>query len=153
MIEESGTIIEIRDGGVAVVQCCRNSACHHCPSAAACHLGDDRQTMLVEALNVAGGQLHDEVKVVTSTRNFLQSSFMLYIIPVLGLIAGAILGQMLGENLAARIDPSLLSALLGLLGLILAFVGVRALTRSWRREHYMPRIIAIQKPAICESGN
>lgn len=153
MIEEIGTIVELKEGKVAVVQCGRSSACQHCPSAGSCQMNDDQQTMLVEALNDAGGQLNDQVKVVTSTRNFLQSSFMLYIIPVVGLIIGAGVGQAFAQQLGVGVDPSLVSAILGLVCLILTFVGIRALTRTWQKERFMPRIVAIHYSKQANNGN
>ncbi len=143
MIEEHGTIVDIKDNRVAIVQCGRSSACQHCPSMDSCHMGEDKETMLIEAVNEVDAKLHDRVKVVTSTRNFLQSSFMLYIIPVLALLVGALVGQYFGEQ-SQSIDPSLVSALLGSFCLVVSFFGIRLLTRKLQKEAYMPRIIAIE---------
>jgi len=143
MIEEHGTIVELKEDNIAIVQCGRSSACDHCPSVDSCQMGDNQETMLIEALNLAGGQLHDRVKVVTTTRNFLQSSFMLYIIPVIALLAGALVGQAFGEKSGAT-DPSLLSALLGSLCLVVSFLLIRWFTRKLKKETYMPRIVAIE---------
>ena len=144
MIEEYGTIIELKERRVAVVQCVRNSACQHCPSSSACQLGEDHESMLVEAYNQVGGQLNDRVKLVTTTRNFLQSSFLLYIVPVLGLLVGALLGQAIGERADVPLDPSLLAALCGSGFLVTTFLAIRFVTRSWKKEAYMPRIVAIE---------
>ncbi len=143
MIEEHGTIVELKEDNIAIVQCGRSSACDHCPSVDSCQMGDDKETMLIEALNLAGGQLHDRVKVVTTTRNFLQSSFMLYIIPVIALLVGALIGQTVGEKSGA-VDPSLLSALLGSLCLVVSFLLIRLFTRKLKKEAYMPKIVAIE---------
>ena len=83
MIEEFGTIVELKEQRVAVVQCIRSSACRHCPSSSACQIGDNPESMRVEAYNQAGAQLNDRVKLVTGTGTFLRSSFMLYIVPVI----------------------------------------------------------------------
>lgn len=143
MIEEIGTIIEIKDSRIAVVQCAKSSACHHCPSSGTCNLGSDGETAKVEAYNRVGAQVHDRVKVVTSTKNFLQSSFLLYIVPVLGLLLGAGLGEALGERLNGGIDPSLLSALTGSFFLVATFLAIRFFTRSLKREKFMPTIVSI----------
>lgn len=144
MIEEYGTVVELKGKQVAVVLCQRHSACDHCPSSGACQLGDDKQTMLVDAFNQIGAQVSDRVKIVTSSRNFLQSSFLLYIVPIIGLLAGAIMGQVLGERLQTNLDPNLLSALLGVAFLSGTFLTIRIGTRTLSREVYMPRIVAIQ---------
>lgn len=145
MIEEFGTIIELKDERIAVVQCVKNSSCQHCPSAGSCNMGSDGESMVVEAYNKAGGQVDDRVKVVTSTRKFLQSSFLLYIVPIIGLLVGAGIGQAVGEGLSGRVDPSLLSALLGTLFLVLTFLAIRYFTRKLKREKFMPTIVEIRR--------
>jgi len=147
MIEEFGTIVELRDGRVAVVQCVKHSACQHCPSSGSCQLGSDSESMLVEAFNQAGARLNDYVKVVTTTKNFLQSSFLLYIVPIIALLAGALLGQALGEMSGDAIDPSLAAALMGTLWLVVCFLLIRYFTRSLKREKYMPTIVAVEYSA------
>lgn len=151
MIEEYGTIIELKDKQIAVVECIKHSACQHCPSSGACQLGDDKDSMRVEAFNRAGGQLNDRVKVVTTTKNFLQSSFLLYIVPIIGLLIGAVLGQTIGERFPERIDPSLLSALTGALFLVITFLAIRFFTRSLKREKFMPTIVAVDFSPLVES--
>ena len=144
MIEEYGTVVELKEHQVAVVICKRNSACDHCPSSGACTMGDDRETMLVDAFNAVGARINDQVKIVTSTRHFLTSSFMLYIVPIIGLLIGALIGQAIGEKSDLGIDPSLLSALLAVAFLIVTFLAIRIGTRKLKREVFMPRIVAIQ---------
>lgn len=147
MIEEFGTIIEIKSPRIVVVECVKHSACQHCPSSSACQLGDDNQSMQVEALNRAGGRLHDRVKVVTSAGTFLRSSFLLYIVPILALLFGAYSGQELGPSVFPATDPSLLSALAGVTCLVMSFLVIRLLTRRLQRERYMPTVDAIQMVA------
>ena len=86
----------------------------------------------------------DRVKVVTSTKHFLQSSFMLYIVPIIGLLVGAVAGQWLGESFSLGIEPTLLSALLGVAFLVGTFLCIRLGTRALSKELFMPRITEIQ---------
>jgi len=153
MIEEFGTIIELKNERIAMVQCVKNSSCQHCPSSGSCNMGSDGESMVVEAYNQAGGQVDDRVKVVTSTKNFLQSSFLLYIVPIIGLLIGGGIGQSIGEWNPALIDPSLLSALMGSLFLVLTFLAIRFFTRKLKREKFMPVIVSIQldEPRECEA--
>lgn len=146
MIEEFGTIIEIKSPRIVVVECVKHSSCRHCPSSGACQLGEDNESMRVEALNRAEGRLHDQVKIVTSAGTFLRSSFLLYIVPILALLVGAYSGQELGPAIYPAADPSLLSALTGVVCLVLSFLLIRLLTRRLQREHYMPTVVAIQMP-------
>lgn len=145
MLEEFGTVVEQKEQQIAVVQCQRNSACDHCPSSGACSMGDNSEIMLVEAFNAIDAQIGARVKIVTSTRHFLQSSFMLYIVPIIGLLIGALIGQEIGEKGVLEIDPSLLSALMAVIFLVTTFFGIRIATAKLKREVFMPRIVAIQK--------
>ncbi len=151
MIEEYGTIVELKGQQIAVVLCAKHSACEHCPSSGACQIGDDSETMLVEAFNQIGAKISDRVKVVTSTKHFLQSSFILYIVPIIGLLIGALIGQAIGEMTEVNLDPSLLSAILGVAFLAGTFLCIRIGTRAVKREIFMPRIVEIQARAATQA--
>jgi len=153
MIEEYGTIVELKGKQVAVVLCKRHSACDHCPSSGACQLGSDSESMLVEAFNQIGAEVSDRVKVVTSTKHFLQSSFMLYIVPIIGLLIGAFIGQALAEVADLGIDPSLLSAILGVAFLAATFLIIKLSTQVLKREIFMPRIVEIQAKADTQADS
>ncbi len=144
MIVEYGTIVELKGRQIAVVLCQKQSACKHCPSSGACQIGDDGKSMLVESFNQIGAQVGDRVKVVTSTKHFLQSSFVLYILPVIGLLIGAISGQLIAEYTQVAIDPQLLSALIGVAFMVGTFLSIRVGTRALKREIFMPKIIGLQ---------
>ncbi|HEY5672470.1 MAG TPA: SoxR reducing system RseC family protein [Malonomonas sp.] len=151
MIEEYGTIVELKGQQIAVVLCAKHSACEHCPSSGACQIGDDSETMLVEAFNQIGAKISDRVKVVTSTKHFLQSSFILYIVPIIGLLIGALIGQAIAEMTEVNLDPSLLSAILGVAFLAGTFLCIRIGTRAVKREIFMPRIVEIQARAATQA--
>ena len=144
MIVEYGTIVELKGRQLAVVLCQKQSACKHCPSSGACQIGDDGKSMLVESFNQIGADVGDKVKVVTSTKHFLQSSFMLYIVPVIGLLIGAIVGQAIADNTDIGIDPPLLAALIGVAFMVGTFLTIRVGTNSLKREIFMPKIVGLQ---------
>ncbi len=144
MIVEYGTIIELKGRQIAVVLCQKQSACKHCPSSGACQVGDDGKSMLVESFNQIGAQVGDKVKVVTSAKHFLQSSFVLYILPVIGLLIGAVAGEFIAENTEIAVDPQLLAALIGVAFLVGTFLSIRVGTRALKREIFMPKIVGLQ---------
>lgn len=144
MIVEYGTLVELKGKQIAVVLCQKQSACKHCPSSGACQIGDDGKSMQVEAYNQIGAQVGDKVKVVTSTKHFLQSSFVLYILPVIGLLIGAVSGQLIAENTDIAVEPQLLAALIGTAFLIGTFLCIRVGTRALKREIFMPKIVGLQ---------
>jgi len=143
MLEEFGSVVELKGKETAVVLCQKSSFCKSCPSMQSCHVGDDNRTMLVEALNAVGAAVGDRVRLVTSTRSFLQSSFLLYIVPLIALLVGAVSGHQVGSHLAGGPDPNLLAAILGTTFLVGSFFVIRVGSRAIPKETYMPRIVEI----------
>ena len=143
MIEETGSIVELKGKDVAVVLCQKSSMCEHCAAEGSCHIGDDSSSKLVEVHNPLGAGIGDRVKIATSTRTFLQSSFILYIVPLIALVIGAVSGQLLGEWLASGLDPNLLAALFGTSFMTGSFLIIRLMSRSLAKEAYMPVIVEV----------
>lgn len=143
MIEEVGIIVELRGKHVALVLCEKNSMCEHCATAGACHIGDDGRARTVEAVNAIGAQVGDKVRVAVSTRTFLQSGFILYIVPLIALVVGAVIGKAVGENLKVGLNPDLLSAIFGAFFLAGSFLVIRVGSQALSAEAFRPRIVAI----------
>ena len=143
MMEETGTVVELKGKHLAVVLCQKSSFCRNCASLEACRVGEDNRSMLVEAHNPLGAQVGDQVRLGVSTRNFLQSSFILYGVPLVFLIVGALLGELIGARLENGPDPNLLAAMLGTAFLIGSFLIIRVGSRAIPRETFMPRILEI----------
>jgi sigma-E factor negative regulatory protein RseC len=96
MQEEVGTVIESW-GVTARVLVKRNSACEHCPSRSCCaSLGGDLKG--VDVSNVIGAEKGQKVKIGISQKAVLKASFILYMVPILALIVGAMLGDYLGPQ-------------------------------------------------------
>ncbi|PLY04463.1 MAG: hypothetical protein C0624_05840 [Desulfuromonas sp.] len=143
MIEENGTIIELKSPSIALVLCQKGSFCTHCAAMDTCRLGEDNQSMQVEAHNALGAEVGDRVVLAVSSRNFLTSSFVVYILPLLFMLVGGLLGQFIGEKLVEGVSPQLLSALLGVIFLVGGFVTIKVGSRALKQEHYLPRIVRI----------
>jgi len=141
MMEEIGTIIELKGKNIALVLCRKSSACQHCASMEMCHVGDDNTSNVIEAHNLIGAGVGDRVKLNVSTKTFLQSSFIVYIVPLVALLVGAIAGNLIGEQLHAGPDPNLLAAILGSAFMIGAFLVIKVGSRALPKEHYMPKIV------------
>ena len=146
MMEESGTVIELKPNQIAVVLCQKTSACSHCATRSSCISGDDKGSMQVDAHNPLNAQIGDRVTLATSSRVFLRSSFILYIVPLIALVVGAVAGQQIGERIPNGPDPNLLAAILGCAFLAGAFVTIRVGSRALPPEDYMPSIIEILTP-------
>jgi sigma-E factor negative regulatory protein RseC len=145
MIEETGIIVELKGKSVAVVMCQKSSSCDNCATSGACSLGDDERSRLVDAHNSLGASVGDQVRIVTSTRSFLQSSFYLYIVPIIALVIGASVGTLVGQQLVNGPDPNLLSAIFGVFFMVGSFIIIRVGSQALSKEDYMPRITEIVK--------
>ncbi|GAB6081989.1 hypothetical protein JCM30471_09030 [Desulfuromonas carbonis] len=143
MIEEVGSVVELKGKGIATVLCEKQSFCSHCASMESCQVGSDGRSRMVEALNLLGARVGDRVKLATSSRTFLQSSFILYIVPLLFLLLGAMSGKFLGGYLAIPPDPDLLAAIIGIAFLCGSFVLIRVGSRAIPRDLTMPRVVEI----------
>jgi sigma-E factor negative regulatory protein RseC len=108
-----------------------------------CQVSDDNRSMLVEAHNIIGAEVGDKVRLVTSSRSFLQSSFLLYIVPLIALIIGAVVGHAVGARMPGGPDPNLLAALIGTAFLVGSFFVIRIGSRAIPKEAFMPRIAEI----------
>jgi len=92
MPTERGIVTRI-DGNTAWVTTNRSSACEGCSSRGACHASENSKEMEVRALNTAGAGVGDRVVISFQAAAFLKASFLLYVFPVLAMIAGAVVGQ------------------------------------------------------------
>ena len=139
MIEENGTVVELKGKATAVVMCRKSSLCENCATSGSCMLSDDDHTRLIEVKNDLGAHVGDHVRIATTTRSFLQSSFLLYIVPLIA----ALVGKAVGEKLDLGLDPNLLSAVFGVFFMSGSFVILRVGSNALSKEIYMPRIVAI----------
>lgn len=146
MMEEIGTVVELKPGGTAMVLCQKGSACGHCSAADKCEMGKDSGERLVEARNDAGAGVGSQVKVGISSQTFLKSSFLVYIVPLIALVVCALIGSQIAGMLDKDLDPNLLSAALGIGGLVVSLLLIRGYNKKLERERYLPRILAVIDP-------
>ena len=143
MIEEVGTVVELKGKLVAVVMCTKSSLCENCATNGNCALGDDGNTRLIEVQNPLAAGVGEQVRIATTTKSFLQSSFLLYIVPLIALVIGATAGILVGENVPTGLDPNLLSAIFGVFFMCGSFLILRVGSSVLNKESYMPKIVEI----------
>lgn len=143
MIEEVGTVVELKSKHSAVVMCEKSSLCENCAASGACSIGDDDRQRLVTAHNPLRAVVGDRVKIAASTSVFLKSSFLIYIVPLIALVLGAVAGKLVGEMFISNVSPDLLSAIFGVFFMVGTFVIIRVGSQALKQENYMPKIIAV----------
>lgn len=129
---EVGEVIKINDPYV-VVSLMRNEACGRCK---ACTAGLQETQMIMEAENQCDAKVGDFVEIYLKEENFLKAVFIMYSIPLIGLLLGIGLGYLLFNH-------ELLIMLVGVIVMSLAYVLIRFNEKRFKTEKYRP--IAISK--------
>jgi sigma-E factor negative regulatory protein RseC len=100
------------------------------------------QEMEVKALNPAGAREGDRIVLSFETGSLLKATFLIYVFPIIFLIAGAALGQMLAPLMA--FNPSALSVLLGFAFFFSALFIIKARANKMAKKNaYQPKITKI----------
>ncbi|MDV5862265.1 SoxR reducing system RseC family protein [Pseudomonas mendocina] len=151
MIEEQGRVVALESGAVWV-ETLRKSTCSSCSANAACgqglmdRFGVGRQRGYVRALTQAQLAVGDTVIIGVREDLLVRSSILVYLLPLLGLFAAALLaeGLMLPESLVI---------VAGLSGLLLSWLLVR-----WRAarvaenpalQPVVLRTLLVPAPVVC----
>ena len=135
MIQEQGTVVEVRPGS-ARVQTRRSGSCESCKARGGCSsLGGGREAR-VWVVDPLGVNVADEVVVAVPEGTVVRASLLLYLVPVLALLGGAVLGDQLAPRFG--LQPDLGAAVVGIAGMVLAFTVARAVGA---RETTGPKII------------
>ena len=145
MATEEGLVVKLGapGSGTAWVKTTRSSACESCSSRHVCQTDGSGKEMEVEARNTADAQVGDRIVLSIETASLLKATFLLYVFPILAMIAGAWIGQSVAVS--RGMDPSGLSALFGFLFFGLAFVVIRLTGRRLSTNaNYKPEIIKVR---------
>ncbi|HEC97515.1 MAG TPA: hypothetical protein ENI58_05070 [Nitrospirae bacterium] len=134
-MEEVGIVKSI-EGVIAKVLVERQSACDKC-NEGTCHVSDGGA--LIEALNIAKAKEGQKVKVVFKPYTYLKGTILVYGLPALALIIGAVLGKEFLPWFFSGVDPNLLSAAGGFGLFILTFIAARQFSlRMEKKTEYKP---------------
>ena len=124
MSAERGIVERVEPGWVWV-KTKRSSACESCGSRHHC-LTQGGDQMVVKAQNTVQAQKGDEVELYLSTGTRLKGTAIVYLLPVLGILAGAFSAGPLSETLG--LNPSLGMVIFTITGLISAVFLMRYLS-------------------------
>ena len=144
MATEEGIVTAVGDNGCATVKTVASTACEACAAKSSCHgSGQERE---VEVLNPVGAGCGDRIVLHLADGVFLKATFLLYIVPIIGLMAGAALGHIAAPTVG--LDPSLAAAAAAFGGFAIAVAFVRYQgNRMGRENRYRPAIIRIVRRA------
>jgi len=143
LISEQG-IVKKTIGTKAWVVTTRSEMCEACASQGACKVLGGGKEMEVEAINTAQAKPGDQVLLTLENQSLIKLSFLVYMFPILALIAGAALGQKVGSLLS--INQELTSFGLGAIAFGLAFLIVRKKDKKLEQTGAtIPRVARIIK--------
>lgn len=135
-MDEVGIVKSI-NGVIAIVSVEKKSACDQCK--AGCSVSDSG--VEIEAFNKVKASVGQKVKVVMQPYLYLKGSILIYGIPALALIIGAIIGKEYLSNFFKGMDPDIVSAISGFALLILSFLIVKVWSsRFEKKTEYKPII-------------
>jgi sigma-E factor negative regulatory protein RseC len=136
-MEEIGVVKSV-EGPVAKVSVARRSMCEKC-TAGTCLLTDDGAEL--EALNEAGAEVGQRVRVVLQPYIYLKGSLIVYGLPAVALVVGAVAGRELAPGVFRHADPEIVSACFAFALFALSFVIVKLWSmRAERKTEYKPII-------------
>jgi sigma-E factor negative regulatory protein RseC len=129
--EEYGEVIEVR-GNTAKVKLGAKQACAHCGVCA--KIGNSPNEMLVEAYAGEPVEKGDKVALVIGNGMILKSAFVVYMVPLIALIAGYYIGKQLLEAISVTLKGELFPALFGLFLVGLSFFAIRWYDRRKKND-------------------
>jgi YHS domain-containing protein/positive regulator of sigma E activity len=144
MRAEEGFVESISRDGWAQVITGRSELCGGCRASSCCSSLASSSKKVINALNKAEAKAGDRVTLGFKAHTAAKSAAIAYIIPVAGLIAGAVVGAALSQKFGG--DEGVISALFALLGLASGFTMMILLSR-WLSAHggLTPIVIGIKQ--------
>ena len=137
MNKEEG-IITKTDGDRAWVKVRRTSMCEVCNSRNVCNTLSDTNTMEAQVYNPVNGKVGDHVEFMISTSSLLKITSLLYIFPVIFLLAGSIAGYIFFQ------PPEFYALILGLAGFFLSYILIRMISGKVAQDRrFTPEIVRI----------
>lgn len=118
MIEE-GKVIEVK-GDIAKVEIQRNTSCGTCR---ACWMSEEGK-MVASGQNLIGAKVGQRVRLQVSG-SILKAAFVVYILPLLGLIIGYGAGSFISRAIGYPGFSEKVGVISGLAFLVLSFIAVR----------------------------
>jgi sigma-E factor negative regulatory protein RseC len=138
MIEEIG-IVKKTEGFTAKVIVQKKSMCEGCTVRGTCE--STAEGMEIEALNPLQAREGQTVKVSMKPQAYLKGSMLVYGLPLVVFIAGAIIGKNIGEEYFKDVNSDLVAAITGFSALILSLGGVKLWSlKTEKSAEYRPVI-------------
>jgi sigma-E factor negative regulatory protein RseC len=138
MIEEVGTVTKV-EGIMASVAVSKKSSCDGCTAGGACKTTPEG--VEIEAVNTIHAREGQTVRISMKPYTYIKGAMLIYGIPVVLLITGAIIGKNIGEEYVPAVNSDLVAAVMGFSFLFLSLIGIKIWSRNINtKTEYKPVI-------------
>ena len=127
MSEEQGIVLRAKHDGWADVLTERKDACANCGASHCCVGADTGSKMLTRAINKIGATSGDLVAITLRSGLVVKSAAVIYLVPILGFIGGAIVGTVVHSSI--HLSESGAAILFGFGGLVGGYLLTSAISR------------------------
>ena len=142
MPQKTGLVVKTSTDGWAEVITDKLDACAECTSSRSCHSDCKSTRVKTRVYNSAGALEGDTVVIFISPSSVLKSAAILYLIPVVFMLFGALTGSSVAARLGMEESGSAL--LFGLIGLAIGFLIVRTFSRRLKADSgLVPKIAEV----------
>jgi sigma-E factor negative regulatory protein RseC len=142
IVEQFGQVMELKSDNKALVKVRQHLSCGKCGRCAG-FFGDPetRDHILVEVNNPIGAKEGELVRLEAKAHEMLLAAFLLYFVPLIGLLAGVFLGRnwAIARGLAG--NPDLWGLITGLVLMVVFFLFLRAQEGNFKRGNHFKAII------------
>jgi len=128
MAHAKGMVVGTETSGRAEVMVERSEACSGCSDKKSCHSCLSHAKTRIETLNIAGAGAGDLVSLSIPTDSLIKGAAALYLVPVIGMLTGALGGSAIGRPLALQETPA--AIFFGFAGLFFWISGDRFFVRE-----------------------
>jgi sigma-E factor negative regulatory protein RseC len=136
-VTEQGTVVEVRDHQ-AKIELRPGDECAHCCAGFMCKSGNGGLRYF-EVENAAEAQIGDVVEIYLPSQNVFLSAFLVYIVPLIALVAGYVIGK-------AASGSENVGIIAAVLALVAAYLSLRVVdsrvARASKWRPVMRRVIA-----------
>jgi sigma-E factor negative regulatory protein RseC len=136
-MEETGIVKSI-DGVNATVVVQKRKTCEGCKESQSCGIAgngeDQSQTVEITALNIVGAKVGQTVRVTAKSYTYVKGTLLVYGLPAMALLFGAIAGKYLLAGVFTASNPEMLSAFGGFSVLLVSFIILKFISRRFERK-------------------
>lgn len=140
-MNQQGYIVEIIDEKTAKLKLQRHSACAACGK---CQTTSEKKDIVVEVDNTLGAKVGDHVEVNMENVNVLKAAGIVYVIPLIALLAGTISAYFILQALNIISNIEMMSGVVGLILTAVVFLVIKQNDKRFRdSRNYIPVVTKI----------